>query len=112
MMENAVNTDVQFKINKWVKNVLYSFVLCCIVIIIFYNLIVYLELSDKLIAPIFLICGAYYLYQISLIRNVKCPNCCKPLIYYFFGKNTLNMKVLKFQQCNNCGSIFKQQDKK
>ncbi len=96
---------VRQMLRQWFKKVIWSFVLCLIIISGFSILISRYSLTEKYMLVAMLLCAGYYLYQIFLVVRIRCPRCKKPVIFSLYTRK-ISLNLDSFKSCNFCGEKF------
>ncbi len=97
--------DILLEVNKRIKNIIYSFLACIIFLMGSVVFVSFFSLPETLVAILFLPCGFFFVYQVFLLKNVKCPYCKKSLLTsLYFGKIPTKFNALIVKKCNHCGA--------
>ena len=97
--------NILIVINRRIKKILYSFLGCVVFLIGSSALVNYYSLPEIFIPILFLPCGGVFVYQIFLLKDIKCPYCKESLFTsLYFGKIPTEFKSLFGKKCNHCGA--------
>lgn len=109
MSQKSVTNDhkgsIREEINKQLKRIIFSFLGCIAFLAGSSAFVSYYTLPELLVPILVLPCGIFFVYQLFLLKVIKCPYCKKSLYTsLYLGKLPTGSKAITIRKCNNCGA--------
>lgn len=102
---NEYKDNIRDEINKYLKRIIFSFLGCVAFLAASSAFVSYYALPELLVPILVLPCGIFFVYQLFLLGNIKCPYCKKSLYTsLYLGTLPTGSNAITIRKCNNCGA--------